>query len=71
LVEVRRPEPAFRGVEMSDQKEILIVEDTEETVVFLEEILEAHGYSHRVANNGKEAMAALRDRRADLVCWIS
>lgn len=52
---------------MSEQKEILIVEDSEESVIFLSEILEAHGYQYRVATNGKEAMAAMRDSRPDLV----
>lgn len=52
---------------MADQKQILIVEDAEETAVFLSEILEANGYQYRVASNGKEAMAAMLDRRPDLV----
>jgi len=52
---------------MSDSKEILIVEDSEENVIFLAQILEDHGYRFRVARNGKEAMAELRERRPDLV----
>ncbi len=52
---------------MAEQKQILIVEDAEETVVFLSEILEANGYQYRVAKNGKEAMAAMQEQRPDLV----
>ena len=48
-------------------KEVLIVEDSEETVVFLEEIMEANGYRYRVANNGKEAMEAMKQNRPGLV----
>jgi twitching motility two-component system response regulator PilH len=52
---------------MSGQKQILIVEDSEEDVVFLSEILEEHGYQYRVARNGKEAMAEMRESLPDLV----
>jgi len=52
---------------MPDAREILIVEDSEEGVVFLSEILEAHGYSYRVAANGNEAMVAMKEKRPDLV----
>ena len=52
---------------MGDAPEILIVEDQEENVVFLSEILDEHGYRHREARNGREAMEALRDGRPDLV----
>jgi len=52
---------------MSDQKEVLIVDDSEENVIFLAQILEDHGYRFRVARDGKEAMAALGERRPDLV----
>lgn len=37
---------------MSDQPHLLIVEDTEETAIFLSRILEDHGYRYRVARNG-------------------
>jgi CheY-like chemotaxis protein len=43
------------------------VDDSEESVVFLTEILEEHGYPYRVARNGKEAMKAMRESRPDLV----
>jgi CheY-like chemotaxis protein len=52
---------------MPQDKDFLIVDDSEESVVFLSEILEEYGYSHRVARNGKEAIAAMREKRPDLV----
>ena len=52
---------------MSVPKDILIVEDSEENVVFLSEILEANGYGYRVARNGREAMAAIQEKPPDLV----
>ncbi len=52
---------------MAEQQEILIVEDTEENIIFLSEILEEHGYPFRIARNGKEALAALRTSLPDLV----
>jgi len=53
---------------MPHDKEVLVVDDSEESVVFLSEILEEHGYPYRIARNGKEAIAAMRERRPDLVC---
>jgi twitching motility two-component system response regulator PilH len=52
---------------MPQDKDLLIVDDSEESVVFLSEILEEHGYPCRVARNGKEAIKAMRERRPDLV----
>jgi CheY-like chemotaxis protein len=52
---------------MPEDKEVLIVDDSEESVVFLSEILEEHGYPYRVARNGKEAMQAIRESPPDLV----
>jgi CheY-like chemotaxis protein len=52
---------------MPHDKEVLIVDDSEESVIFLSEILEEHGYPYRVARNGREAMKAVRERRPDLV----
>ena len=52
---------------MSDSKEILIVDDSGDNVIFLAQILEDHAYRFRVANDGAEAIAALRERRPDLV----
>jgi CheY-like chemotaxis protein len=48
-------------------KEILIVEDSEENLIFLAQILEDHGYRFRIARDGKEAMASLGESRPDLV----
>jgi CheY-like chemotaxis protein len=52
---------------MSDQPHLLIVEDTEETAIFLSQILEDHGYQYQVARNGVEAISALRESRPELV----
>ncbi len=52
---------------MPQDKDLLIVDDSEESVVFLSEILEEHGYPYRVARNGKEAIKAMREKRPDLV----
>lgn len=52
---------------MSDKKQILIVEDQEETMLFLSQILEHHGYGYQLAHNGDEAISALRRDRPDLV----
>jgi CheY-like chemotaxis protein len=45
----------------------LIVEDSEETIRFLSQILQDHGYPYQVARNGVEAIAAVRQNRPDLV----
>jgi twitching motility two-component system response regulator PilH len=52
---------------MAGEKDILIVDDTEETVVFMAQILEDHGFQFRIAKNGNEAMAAMGEKRPDLV----
>jgi twitching motility two-component system response regulator PilH len=52
---------------MADPKDILIVEDGEENLIFISEILEEHGYGFREARNGREAMAALEEKLPDLV----
>jgi twitching motility two-component system response regulator PilH len=52
---------------MADDKEVLIVDDSEENVAFMQEILEDLGHSYRVARNGKEGMQALQEKRPDLV----
>lgn len=52
---------------MSEGKEILIVDDSEENVAFMVEILEEQGLAYRVARNGKEAMQALGEKVPDLV----
>jgi CheY-like chemotaxis protein len=52
---------------MSDQPHVLIVEDSEATVVFLSRILEEHGYQYHVVRNGVEAISAVRESRPELV----
>ena len=52
---------------MSDAKDVLIVDDSQENVDFMAEILEDQGLPFRVARNGKEAMEALGEKRPDLV----
>jgi CheY-like chemotaxis protein len=52
---------------MSDPTHLLIVEDTEETAIFLSRILEDHGYRYRVVRNGVEAISAVRENRPRLV----
>ena len=49
-----------------DQKEVLIVDDNEATVVFLSEIVEDNGHRPRVARNGAEASFAIAERRPDI-----
>ena len=53
--------------EMSDQKEILIVDDNEANVIFLSQIVEDIGHRFRVARDGTEANVAIKERRPDLV----
>ena len=50
-----------------DQKEVLIVDDSEASVVFLSAIVEDTGHRFRVARNGKDATARMKERRPDLV----
>ncbi|MBU0742419.1 response regulator [bacterium] len=52
---------------MLEEKDVLIVDDSEECVIYLTEILEEMGCPYRVARNGKEGMQAVRDKRPDLV----
>jgi CheY-like chemotaxis protein len=52
---------------MSDRKRLLIVEDQEETVIFVSQILHDYGYDHEVARNGVDALSAMRKNRPDLV----
>ena len=56
---------------MSDQKEVLIVDDSEASVVFLSQIAEDNGHRFRVAKNGKEANMAMKESRPDLSCLTS
>jgi CheY-like chemotaxis protein len=52
---------------MADAKRILIVDDSEENVLFLSQILEDHGYEFGVAGNGADALMALKGARPDAV----
>jgi CheY-like chemotaxis protein len=52
---------------MSDHPHLLIVEDSEATIIFLSRLLEEHGYQYQVARNGAEAISALRESRPELV----
>ncbi len=52
---------------MAEEKDVLIVDDSEECVIYLTEILEDLGYPYRVARNGKEGMQAVREKKPDLV----
>jgi CheY-like chemotaxis protein len=52
---------------MSSEKKILIVEDSEENILFISQILEDNGYSYIVARNGNEALAAMEESRPALV----
>ena len=52
---------------MSEEKDVLIVDDNEECVIYLTEILEDLGYPYRVARNGKEGLEAIRAKKPDLL----
>jgi len=52
---------------MLESKDVLIVDDSEECVIYLTEILEELGCPYRVARNGKEGMEAVRAKTPDLV----
>jgi CheY-like chemotaxis protein len=52
---------------MPEDKEVLIIDDSEENVAFMQEILQEMGLPSRVACNGKEGIQALREKRPDLV----
>jgi CheY-like chemotaxis protein len=56
-----------RRPEMTDEKDVLIVDDSEECVIYLTEILEELDIPYRVARNGKEGMEAVRTKKPDLV----
>lgn len=47
--------------------EILIVEDSPTQAQQLRELLQMHGYAVRAARNGREALAAVRERRPTLI----
>ncbi len=52
---------------MVEEKQILIVDDVLENVLFIVEILDQQGYSHETAKDGEEALRKLRESPPDLV----
>ena len=52
---------------MSNQHEIMIVEDSQENILFASQILEDNGYNYSVACNGDEALEAMKKKRPDLI----
>ena len=46
---------------------ILIVDDSEDNVLYLSQILRHYDYDFRVARNGDEALAAMKEDRPSLV----
>jgi len=52
---------------MTDVQKILVVEDEEQTILFISEILENHDYQYRVARNGAEALDEMRADPPSLV----
>jgi twitching motility two-component system response regulator PilH len=52
---------------MAEEKQVLIVDDSKDSQRFLSEILENHGYRYEIANNGKEALEAMKATRPDLI----
>jgi len=52
---------------MTDMQKILIVEDDEQTVLFISQILENHDYQYSVARNGAEALEAMKEDLPSLV----
>ena len=52
---------------MSGTHRILVVEDSDESIAYISEILEAHDYSFSVAQDGKAAIESMRNNRPDLV----
>ncbi len=52
---------------MTNNGKILIVEDSEENILFLQQILEDHGYTYDVTRNGNEALEAMDKETPALV----
>lgn len=52
---------------MSDSYEILIVDDSEEQILFVSQILEDNGYTFRIARDGEEALKAIADKPPSLI----
>jgi twitching motility two-component system response regulator PilH len=52
---------------MKSQKKILIVDDNEQTALFISQILENHDYQYSIARNGADAMRAMKEDPPSLV----
>jgi two-component system phosphate regulon response regulator PhoB len=52
---------------MTDVQKILIVDDDEQTILFISQILENHHYQYSVARNGAEALEAMNEGPPSLV----
>jgi CheY-like chemotaxis protein len=52
---------------MNDSRKILVVEDDEQTMLFISQILENHDYQFSVARNGAAALEAMKSDPPSLV----
>jgi CheY-like chemotaxis protein len=52
---------------MPESKKVLIVDDSEDQVIFSSRIVEDLGYEYKVANNGNEALETLKTYTPDLI----
>ena len=52
---------------MNAKKQLMIVDDAEENVLFMSQILDDNGYAYRVARDGREALAAMKESPPELV----
>lgn len=55
------------GTPQGRPQRVLIVDDNPDIREFIEDLLDAAGYEAVTASNGDEALALLRERRADIV----
>jgi twitching motility two-component system response regulator PilH len=52
---------------MPSDKKILLVDDSEEQVIFISRVLEDNGFEYKVARNGNEALEAIKKERPLLI----
>ena len=52
---------------MVENKKILIVDDSEDQIMFISRILENSGYSYLVTRNGKDALLMMKSQKPDLI----
>lgn len=52
---------------MSDKKNVLIVDDSEDQIIFSSRLLEDNGFEYKVARDGKEALEILETSSPDLI----